>query len=216
MGYYHPNDVERLLLFWDRAANKKQQLTLSLVQRQYRTPRAKEFALHGVGRRFSLMNDCIDVLFRALPPDWGSVPSDGDRMLATIAMQTFLINVFGAADNLARLWVEQKDVKHPNGRALRDSDIGMAQKYSHVRNSFPVAYRDYLATRENWFAKMESFRHALAHRISPYIPPYSVLPEIWPPTALLRPTFITLSVIINLKDRNNFGKNRPRCNTSAR
>ncbi|MHA1523493.1 MAG: hypothetical protein ACTSY1_03690 [Alphaproteobacteria bacterium] len=30
---------------------------------------------------------------------------------------------------------------------------------------------------ENWFEYLENYRHALAHRIPPYIPPYAVTPE---------------------------------------
>lgn len=100
MAYYRPEDIERLIRAWQRIPGRQQKLTERLVNRTYRTPRAKEFALHGFGRRFSTLKECIDIVFRSLPPESESIPGDEERALATIAIHSYLINVFGCADNL--------------------------------------------------------------------------------------------------------------------
>lgn len=152
------------------------EVIVALSVRAYRTERAREFALQGFGRRLATLRECIRVVFDALPLDLEGLPSDEQRQLANIAAQAFLVNLFGAADDLAWLWAEQRDIRKPNGQPLSPKQIGMGPGYVRVRQSFPDAFRAYLDTRADWFAAMEAFRHALAHRIAPYIPPYAVAP----------------------------------------
>jgi len=54
--------------------------------------------------------------------------------------------------------------------------IGLGPKNDVVRGSLSKEFRDYLTTLDKWFEYLEDFRHALAHRIPLYIPPY-VVPE---------------------------------------
>lgn len=176
MAAYSPEDLERIARAKQRIEQKRRQLIESLIVRNYPTPRAREFALHGFGRRFSTLKECIDFVFHALPPESAAIPSDHDLTLATIAFQAHLINLFGCLDNLAWLWVEERGVTLPSGQPLPERKVGMGQSYKIVRNSFPDDFRNYLVTRDQWFSAMEKFRHALAHRIAPYIPPYSILP----------------------------------------
>lgn len=209
MGPYNPDDTDRLLRFWERTASKKTALIESLIHREYRTARAKEFARHGVGRRFSVMKDCIDILFDALPPDSETLPSQDQLNLATIAMQSFLINIFGAADNLARLWVEHRDVRHPQGRRLRDSEIGMAAKYALVRNSFPAAYRDYLATREGWLARWKPFVMLSRIELRRTSRPSRSCLKTSQLTARSMPRFGAPSKITSLRDQHSSKPSRP-------
>jgi hypothetical protein len=44
-------------------------------------------------------------------------------------------------------------------------------------SSFSEDFRDYVGGLSQWFAYLESFRHALAHRIPLYIAPFIVTPE---------------------------------------
>jgi hypothetical protein len=174
---YAKADADRMAEEHRTIAGKYETLIVALQGRAYRTPRAEEFALHGLGRRLAVLKECIEVVFAAIPLEQEGIPTDADRQLATIALQAFLINVFGCADNLARIWVEERDVRLPNGKTLPEGRIGMGGHYNIVRQSFSSGFRTYLDSRSDWLSEMERFRHALAHRIPPYIPPYAVDPR---------------------------------------
>jgi hypothetical protein len=88
-----------------------------------------------------------------------------------------VFNVFGSFDNLAWVWVEEKDLKTPVGKPLPRNWVGIGSKCTTVRDSFSQEFRSYLAERRDWFAHLEDYRHALAHRIPLYIPPHCVRPE---------------------------------------
>src|SRR5262249_39735602 len=96
---------------------------------------------------------------------------------ATINIQAFVFNIFGAIDNLALIWVTETELKQKNGQALPSSWIGLGPKNSFVRESLPQAVRDHLESMNSWFENLENFRHALAHRVPLYIPPYTVDPK---------------------------------------
>jgi hypothetical protein len=83
----------------------------------------------------------------------------------------FVMNVFGALDNLAWIFVSEKALK------IRRMEIGLGPKCTTVRASFSQEMRDYLAGQDEWFADIIDFRDALAHRIPLYIPPFIVSPE---------------------------------------
>lgn len=174
---YAKADSDRMAEEHRTIATKYEALVLAFQSRTYRTPRGEEFALHGFARRLAVLKECIEIVFDAIPLELDGIPTDSDRQLATIALQAFLINVFGCADNLARIWVEERNVRLTNGKALPDGRIGMGGHYNIVRESFSPGFRAYLDSRGDWISEMERFRHALAHRIPPYIPPYSVDPK---------------------------------------
>jgi hypothetical protein len=156
---------------------KYQKLLFAFFDRKYRSERGSEFAMQGFTRRLRTLRRCIDRVFVLLPPESGDIPTDEAREDATIALQAFIFNVFGCLDNLARVWVEEKSVRKPDGSPLRDGAIGFAAKYDYVRQSFSERFRAYLQTREEWFVTLEGYRHALAHRIPIYIPPHCVHPD---------------------------------------
>lgn len=174
---YKPEDVESFWREFDEIRRKHISLVEDLAKRDYRTARGREYAVHGFSRRLYTLKECIEVLFDALPPDSTDIPTDKNRQIATIAVQAFLINLFGCVDNLARVWVEEMGVLGTNGQPLPDKRIGMGGKYAEVRASFSHGFRQYLDSRSEWLNFMADFRDALAHRISPYIPPFSIDPK---------------------------------------
>jgi hypothetical protein len=96
---------------------------------------------------------------------------------AAINIQAFVMNAFGCCENLAWLWVLEKDIRRQNGAELPQGWIGLGPDYHTVRASFSQVFRDYLNTRQVWFEHLKDFRDALAHRIPLYIPPFTVAPE---------------------------------------
>ena len=70
------------------------------------------------------------------------------------------MNLFGALDNLAWIWVSEKPLK------VGKREIGLGPKCELVRISFSPEMRDFLIGLDAWFAHIIDFRDALAHRNS--------------------------------------------------
>lgn len=154
-----------------------ERLMLAFVNRQYKTDEAREHGTHGFARRVGVMRRCIHNVFRILPPSRTSVPEPDDLADASISVQAFVFNVFGSIDNLAWIWVHEKSVVTPKGKQLSRGQVGLSANYPIVRNSLPPTFQLYLTNCEKWLDHLESYRHALAHRIPLYIPPYRVKKE---------------------------------------
>ncbi|MHC2672582.1 hypothetical protein ACVI1J_004745 [Bradyrhizobium diazoefficiens] len=89
--------------------------------------------------------------------------------------QAFLFNVFGALDNLAWTWVEERGIKNRDGGQLKETRVGLGKKYKEIRRTFSPQFRGYLDAHQDWFKHLADFRHALAHRIPLYIPRYAIV-----------------------------------------
>jgi hypothetical protein len=141
------------------------------LTRTYLTERGKEFGQQGFTRRLGSLIRCIKNVYELIPPEREEAPDDDTRHDAELQVQAFVFHTFGAADNLAWIWVSEKNVTH-NGAPLSKGSIGIRKE--KVRASYTPAFRAYLDGLAPWFGYLESFRHALAHRIPLYIPPYIV------------------------------------------
>jgi len=150
-------------------------LTSTVIIRTYRSDRAKEFGTHGLSRRLNMLEHCMDRIFDGVAAD-ERCPTRAALMDATAFIQTFVINVYGAIDNLAHIWCAERDVRDKQGRSLAPMRIGLTPKNEIVRLSLPADMQAYLAEHDAWFAYLEDYRHALAHRIPLYIPPRQLGP----------------------------------------
>ena len=59
-------------------------------------------------------------------------------------------------------------------RNLRDTHIGFGPKNESVRATLSKDFQNYLKKLDKWFEHIADLRHALAHRIPLYIPPYVI------------------------------------------
>jgi hypothetical protein len=139
------------------------------VSRNYKNPKAREYAAHGFSRRLETLARCVDNVFRMLPPDLAGLPTEEALSDATINIQAFVFNAFGALDNLALIWVHEHGVTKPNGSQLSPKQIGLGADCEQVRLSFSPTMQNYLKELNPWFEHLTDFRHALAHRIPLYI-----------------------------------------------
>jgi hypothetical protein len=137
----------------------------------YKTLPGRQYATHGFLRRFNTMHHCIERVFEILPPKQDERPANAVLLDTAVYIQSFVMNVFGALNNLAWIWVSEKTLK------IGRRDIGLGPKCAVVRSSFSQDMRNYLARLDEWFAHITDFRDALAHRIPLYIPPFIVSPE---------------------------------------
>ena len=80
--------------------------------------------------------------------------------------------LFGRLDNIAWIWVHERDVKGKAGAELGLLEVGLGKKF--VRKALTDNFRRLLDNRQKWLANLVNFRDSLAHRIPLYIPPYVV------------------------------------------
>jgi hypothetical protein len=97
-------------------------------------------------------------------------------MDATIYIQAFIMNAFGALDNLAWIWVTEKPLN------VGKMETGLGPKCKSVRASFTPETQAYLSELDDWFVHIVDFRDALSHRIALYIPLISCLTKMMPRT----------------------------------
>lgn len=176
MPYFSTKALSDLHREARRVAAKQAALQERFLKREFREERAKEFAHHGFVRRLKILARCIENVFALIPPEQEEPVDSEVRSDAEINIQASVFNVFAAADNLAWIWVVEKAVRQDDGSELPDTWIGLRRVNRRVRASLPQALRDYVASVDEWFDMVDNYRHALAHRIPLYIPPYNVDP----------------------------------------
>jgi len=176
MKYFSEQQIAELQNDYDSIEEKYLFLLKEFTSHKYKTEDASEHATQGFMRRLKTMSYCIRNVFELLPPDLDVIPSEEDRDDALINIQAFLFNVFGSVDNLAWMWVKETNLKK-NGKEPSKNQIGLRSGNKIVRESLPKNLEDHLKGLEAWFEYLENFRHALAHRVPPYIPPHIVPPD---------------------------------------
>ena len=168
---YSDEQLNGIYADYEELRRKKNSLMESYILRQYRDEHAGEYARHGFCRRIQIMAHCIEGVFAKLPPNRDEIPAEDSVRDATVYLQAFVFNTFGSMDNLAHIWVSEKDVKRANGKVLSRMEIGFGNKYVSVMESLPLEFRQHLVANETWLEYLADFRHALSHRIPLYIPP---------------------------------------------
>jgi len=172
--YYSDEALKDLARNYSAIKSKLTDLLEKYISLNLKNPRAQEFARHGFPRRLKIMDRCITNVFDQIPPESAKLPSRDELSDATINIQSFVFNVFGAVDNLAWIWMAERGQKRDDGTPVPDTHIGLGPKNDSVRGTLSPELRDYLKTLEKWFDHLSNLRHALAHRIPLYIPPYVI------------------------------------------
>lgn len=175
--YFSEETIAKLSDIYKDVENKEKALQDAFTSRVFQNEKAKEYAVQGFLRRFKTLVRCIHNVYRICPPNWNERLSSKEQADLVINLQAFVFNAFGCLDNLAWIWVKEKDVKNSKGNDLSNFNIGLSEKKRCVWKSFPEDFQNYLNDLDQWFAHLEVFRHALAHRIPLYVPPYVVNEE---------------------------------------
>lgn len=165
--------VEQIEEFGEQCAkwiNRQHDLTTRILTHLYCKESTRTLAAHGLVRRIQTMAQCLKGVYNLVPLDAANPPRENIDD-AAIFLQSFIINTYGAVDNLARIWVWETDLKKPNGGVLPQKWIGLSSGCEVVRASLSPPFREYLVATDAWFDYLENYRHALAHRIPLYIPP---------------------------------------------
>jgi hypothetical protein len=172
--YYSDDALKELAERYAALDGKLDTLLEKYILLDLKNPRAQEFARQGFPRRLKVLVRCIANVFDEIPPERTDLPSRDELTDATINIQSFVFNVFGAADNLAWVWMAENGQKRGDGTPIPDTHVGLGPKNESVRQTLSQEFQHYLKTLDAWFRHIADLRHALAHRIPLYIPPYVI------------------------------------------
>ncbi len=167
--YFSKKNLQHIEKEYQTIYDKYMKLLEAYIYRSYRNARAQEHAHHGFSRRLKTLVRCIDKVFEILPPDREDLPTQEKLSDANINLQAFIFNVFGCVENLAWIWVCEKNLTKDDGSPLPNEWVSLRKK--KVRKSFSPEFLEYLDKLDEWFDHLENFRHAVAHRIPLYVPP---------------------------------------------
>jgi hypothetical protein len=172
LGYFSQQALDELTLGRAELPPALRKLKAAFAGRTYANDQAREYAQHGLCRRLSSMVHMVETVFELLPPGQDSIPERATVMDATACIQNFVMNAFGCLENLAWIWVLEKNIRGKGGAELGRYDVGLGKP--HVRKSFSPEFRAFLDENQDWLANLISFRDGLAHRIPLYIAPYVI------------------------------------------
>ncbi len=143
-------------------------LLLNPVLAQLSRERAKQYLLHGVGRRLRILHKCIEHIYTIFPVRRRNALSEDELTQVSIDLHAFYVNLFGIFDNLAWVIVHEKQL----AERLSRRQIGLYAP--RTQQVLTPAFRDYLnsTTLSHWYNEhMKDYRDSLAHRIPLYLPP---------------------------------------------
>lgn len=174
--YFAPTALDQFTEEYSKINKKYEQLLTQYISRTFKDAAAYEYASQGFVRRIGTLKRCIENIYNIYPPARSEKPSRDESLDLTINLQSFLFNVFGCIDNLALMWVNERQISDGKGALLKGKKVGLTLKddTKTIRGSFSQGFQDYLNSLNSWFSYLEDFRHALAHRIPLYIPPFSL------------------------------------------
>lgn len=172
--FFTPEQIAEMADKYGTMSKRCQDLVESFMLRTYTNKQAREYAMHGFSRRLYTLVECTEIIFDRLPPERDQIPTRKERLDATIGIQAFVFNAFGSIDNLAWIWVLEKDLRNKKGKPLHKNAVGLATHNMAVRASLSADFQEYLKGKEDWIKQLEDFRHALAHRVPLFVPPYII------------------------------------------
>lgn len=82
----------------------------------FRSEQAREYAHQGFMRRIRTLQRCIENVFRIIPPERVDRPTKSELDDAQINLQAFYANTYGAADNLAWIFVFERGMLENRAR----------------------------------------------------------------------------------------------------
>ena len=145
---------------------------IKLSSIKYTNDRANEFLKHGFSRRLFMLLHCITRIFQIYPPERTKILSRHELLDIDAFIQTFVINLYGAIDNLA--WIVNAE------RQLNLSKNKISLYNRQIQQYFTQEFKTYLNDIQNGYFKkwyeeyFKNFRHSLGHRIPLYVLPFGV------------------------------------------
>jgi hypothetical protein len=161
------NDYEEGRRQWLRRGDDLTDVALSYP---FKKLRAEQFSREGFVRRLNYLDHAMCRLADIYPPNLTKA-SRGRVRDAELLVQSFVMNVFGAIDNLAWVWVLERGITRPNGTQLRRAEVVFDGPQSRILvESLTPALNAVVSDASDWFKALRTYRDGVAHQIPIYIP----------------------------------------------
>ncbi len=135
---------------------------------------AKEYLTHGVMRRMGIIKRSIENVFTIFPIERIKRLSMDELRDVDINLHAFYINIFGFLDNLAWVFIHEKQP------AAKINKMGIGLYKKETQKYLMEEFRNYLNSEhmKKWYDEyLINYRDALSHRIPLYVPPKTLTPE---------------------------------------
>lgn len=169
---FSPDQIQQLRCTLRTVEETYSELMSACLSLTTQNVKSREYILHGFLRRLGILQRCIQNVYSIYPPERSDMPLREENVDLAINLQSFVVNVFGCIDNLAWVWATERRLTIEAGGSLGPMDISFQRM--RLKKTLPPEFREYLDGLREWFKGMGDFRHALAHQIPLYIPPYTV------------------------------------------
>lgn len=177
---YSPDQLEEILNEKDVVVPKIATLLDGYLVLCPKLPlKAQEHCQYGLCRRLLIIVECLEYFFSELPPGTNKERSRQENGRANIHLHAFLINVSGIIDNMAWLWAYHINLETRIDLERKKTMIGLFNK--DFLEYLPASLAAQVDQYSKWQEYLVSHRHPTAHRIPPYIVPYTVRNEEDPP-----------------------------------
>ena len=172
MPYFKSEDLAKFQENLDTIESRYSRLLLAFSHNhRFKKEIAWEYANQGFMRRVGTLRRCIENVFSLIPPETEKIPNRQVLYDAQINVQAFVANVYGSLDNLAWVWVYERELEIQRNR------VGLRVQNTELRGTLSEAFQRYLISRDEWMEHVIEYRDSLAHRIPLYIPPGGVPPR---------------------------------------
>lgn len=144
-------------------------LELQNFSQQLLNDRAKEYCVHGVLRRVFTLLHCLKRISIITPPNRTEHISFDEKGDITAYLHCFIINLYGAINNLALiLYHEKLSDKEKKKIPERDVYFSSIEIQKYFSAGLKKRYEDF----NEWVKFFNEQRHPIAHRIPIYLIPY--------------------------------------------
>jgi hypothetical protein len=174
---YTPELSARLMRDSFVTVTKLQALMLRCVEQgqSMQVPRAREYMLHGAGRRIGVLTRAVEKIFATFPPSLERPLARDALADIQINLHAFVINLSGVLDNWAWAFVHRHGLQDKIGSR---KNVGLFK--AKTQAFLPAEFSDYVTSGDiaKWHRDyVTGYRDALAHRIPLYLPPVIWTPE---------------------------------------
>ncbi len=169
--FYSQENIKKLTTGYNSVEETHQDL-VSKYTLFFDTQEYPNYVYNGLLRRMSTLKRCIQNTYMLCPLNQAEGPSDKTLTDITINLQAFSFNTYGCIDNLAWIWVTETQFE-----SKRKHEVSLFNK--KIQRKLSEEFREYLNSERltKWKENLEQFRHSLAHRMPPYIPPFCLTPK---------------------------------------
>jgi len=170
MQHFKQEDIQKIKSELEDVGQRYLNLTSKLLElsRILKQEKAKEYLYHGVMRRLRVIYRCINNIFTIFPLEKETLLNRDELDDVMINLHAFFVNIFGILDNLAWIFVHEKNL----ASKLNQWQVGLFKK--ETKDNFCDEFRQYLDSSQvkTWHDEyLKNYRDALSHRIPLYVPP---------------------------------------------